>query len=432
MKNKLIILTLLLSIFSFGCEIEKDYDGPTEPYEVPPKVTNLDTNDLSTFNGLYRITFFKKVNTTDCLSYPDPESDKNSSCETQKPFTPLAIKGYVYLEYSKENNNMAVAYKYDMYDKDNTYFTKTTKSNSLSSYKYQNIHDENTFSNFQLDTELSKNSNKLTITSPNGNKIPNLKLVTDNGATTYNFELEKVQDITCLQDTHTPHNIALPFKNYKLQTPINLSKEAEEDKDVCMYGEANPNDAVSLMAYYEVTRMQIYDYDTDDYKNGNNVIYDTDTRENNKKFKGEFWITNHPTKQLLESDKKIYLQAAFKYQVDSETKLTNISFPLTNTNNPLLLDISIPLQEGDYFIIDTFALVAQWDSASPQRTRQVIFKPEDKSNAVTIEAGGKKYIAVLTLERLLNAFGEGISTPDGKINFFKDYGKTPLDTPYWN
>lgn len=432
MKNKLIILTLLLSIFSFGCEIEKDYDGPTKPYEVPPKVTNLDTNDFSTFNGLYRITAFKKENTdsNECISYG--ETTQIISCAEQKPFNPLAIKGYVYLEYSKENNNMAVAYKYDMYDKDNTYFTKTTKSNSLSSYKYQDVSNENIFSNFELEKEISKDSNKILINAPIGNKIPNLKLVTDNGATTYNFELEKVQDITCLQDTHTPHNIALPFKNYKLQTPINLSKEAEEDKDVCRYGEANPNDAVSLMAYYEVTRMQIYDYDTDDYKNGNNVIYDTDTRENNKKFKGEFWITNHPTKQLLESDKKIYLQAAFKYQVDSETKLTNISFPLTNTNNPLLLDISIPLQEGDYFIIDTFALVAQWDSASPQRTRQVIFKPEDKSNAVTIEAGGKKYIAVLTLERLLNAFGEGISTPDGKINFFKDYGKTPLDTPYWN
>ncbi len=392
MKIKLLLIISILTVSAFitGCEIEKSYSGPTAPYEVPSSATPLNDTNLSTYSGIYEITSFKKETATECISYIS--SDDTSivpfvNCSKQEPFEPLAIKGIVFLNYNTETKSIEVAYKYDMYDKSNLYFTEKNTSNNLYSYVYKDVSIENTFSNFILDSEIINTTNKLLIGKSTTNTlIPNVKLVTDNGSTTYNFVLKKIADTLCpsrvsncspcLTDTHTPVNIFNVNQTFKIQAPINLNKTQVEGESVCKYGKVDQTDALGLIGYYEITRMQIFNFDEyTDTITDDKAVYDTNTRTTGVKFKGEFWITSHPVKSLLDQNggNMINIQSAYKYQIDSDSKLP-VGFPLSNTSNPAIKDISMPLQPVSYFILDTFALVAKWENSWNNRTRQVILR----------------------------------------------------------
>ncbi len=435
MKNKLIILTLLLSIFSIGCEIEKEYTvadfGGEWKLSCEFDKTPIDRNDITTLTGTYNILAFKKESTngsSTCLSFiQDDINTEITPCGQQTPVSPTAIKGKVVLSVPSGLTELQIGLRYDIYDKTNQYFT--LKDNASSSYNYVNFKDENKFSNFKINETNSNGSNSILIELPQEEtaenfNIKNLKLVTDNGKTTYTFVLVKDSDLNLVTDTHTP----LDFSNIKeifiTQNPINLDPNDETCKDI--NEKFNP---FGLFGYYNITRMQVYK--TNDYKNNSSSpIYDTDNRTN--KFKGEFWIVT-PTNFLddLGTLNQVNLEATLKYQIE-DSNFTYAS--KDNTSSPKTIKFKLPLQDDNVFnvmILNTFGLLAEWDKSWSNSARQVIFKPklktnngiDNSSNFIYLD-DNKEYVAVLTIERYWDSYAEQKSNSEFKLNYNTE--------KYWN
>lgn len=434
MKNKLIILTLLLSIFSFGCEIEKEYSaadfGGEWKSSCEMSKTAIFRDNLYSLNGAYNILAFKKESTNGsntCLSFiQDGINTAITPCESQSPVTPTAIRGKVVLSVAENLKEIQIGYRYDIYDNTNQYFT--LKENASSSYVRVDFKDENKFSNFSINaTNSNGNGNSLLIELPKEGTeenfdIENLKLVTDGGKTTYTFVLSKDNDLNLVTDTHTPVNFSNINEIFITQNPINLDPNDETCKD--KNEEFNP---FGLIGYYNITRMQVYR--TEEYiQNSSAPIYDTNNRTG--KFKGEFWIVT-PDNFVADLDIGVNLEATLKYQIED----SNFTYPTKdNTSNPKIINFQLPLQDDKDFnvlILKTFELLAEWNKDWNDSARRVIFKPKLKTNTGIDNSHNfiyldddKEYVAVLELERYWDSYAEGKSKPEFKLNYNTN--------KYWN
>lgn len=424
---KIAALILALTTFIVACEKEETYEDWGEPYpalsddyDVPdssgtpdPSGTSSDTPggvipaNPDSFSGTYDIISFKRERTGECISYAKVASPEINGCAEQKPLIPDAVRGKVVLRYDATTKGILVIYKYDVLDSGD-YYAINERTNNQMSYVY----GRNEFSKLIIGAEIPNGANSLFIgnfSSADKNAIlPFVKLITDDGSTTYTLALKKESDKSTLYDTHTPINKDNPADDFPQGKPINLNPEDTEG--------FNP---FSIFGYYKITGMKIYE--TEDYKtNFNNAmpVYDTDNRGNTK-FKGEFWIAM-PVGWFSTSDETITLSVYIKYQIEQDLPEGIEKSIIT----PKLLEIKLPLQEdSDYpkMFVKTFNLFTYWDKTWQDRTRKIVYRPrattfDGKDNAENLLYLGDKreYAAVLMLEQI---YAQEYMSTDNKLNF---------------
>ena len=423
---KIAALILILATFVIACDKEEIYDGWGEPYPA----SSVDYDVPASFSGTYDIIFFKREKNNECISYAKVALSEIKGCAVQKPLTPNAVRGKVVLRYDEATEGIHVMYKYDVLDSGD-YYAIHERTNNQMSYSY----DENEFSKLIIGAPIQNGKNSLVIGNfSSADKeaiLPFVKLITDDGSTTYTLALKKESNDKVLYDTRTPINKNNPSDDFPQGTPINLNPEDAESTASEINGKFDP---FSIFGYYKITGMKIYK--TEDYKtNFNNAtpVYDTDKRDGTK-FKGEFWITM-PVGWFPQPEDTMTLDVYIKYQIEQDLPEGIEKSIIT----PKLLQIKLPLQRKDEndqwvdtaldlkFIANTFKLFIYWDKTWQDRARKIIYRPrpttfDGKDNAENLLYLGDKreYAAVLTLEQI---YAKEYMSTDSKLNFD--------NKPYW-
>lgn len=441
-----------------ACDHEKTFNDWGEPYPVLSGGCTIPVSSKpATLTGNYDIISFKREANENCISYANDSSANIPGCGVQSPVAPRAVRGKVMLSYDNETEGIYVTYKYDILD-DGSYYAIHDKTDNLSSYvRDDNERAANLFPAFKVGEEIINGANRLLIdnfTATNESPVlPGVRLVTDNGSTTYTFALKKENDMSILYDTHTPineDNVTEDFitedpstkeERPYMHEPVNLDPaDGNKDPNVEVNGRFDP---FGLFGYYKITGMKIYN--AEEYiVNMDNAtpVYDTDER-NGTKFKGEFWIRQPADflSQMFPPDNIINLSAYIKYQIDADP---GIPLPEGVRNSilvPELLQIKLPLQNKDEngevitdmpkMIAQTFNLLAQWDKNWPDRARKIVYKPlpvtfdsKDNKGSLLYLDENKKYAAELTLEQIYGKqYSDRDGTADNMLNFDSE--------PYW-